>query len=137
MSTAERFPNPPELDPYEELTPPPIEDLHAEHRPSLKRTTHRWEFGFFVRKVVNGWLAYYKVFPPSSRPADTAPAPHRSLHGSQEPSEGELSFPGEVRPLSGHSSGSTEGGPVGQTRYEAGFFLSSQSETADSEDEDS
>ena len=129
MSTAERFPNPPELDPYDELTPPPVEDLHAGRQPSPKRTTRRWEFGFFVRKIVNGWLAYYKQFPPSSRPKGSTPALPRSPLVPPGTAEGDSVFDGAVKPLSGHSMGNDDGGPIGQTRFEAGFFLSGTTET--------
>ena len=131
MSTAERVPKPPELAPYDELTPPPVEDLHARPQPSPKRTTRRWEIGFFVRKIVNGWLAYYKQFPSARNPSGPSP---ELPPGHDESGQAESLSVGVVRPLSGHGMTGDDGGPVGQTRYEAGFFVQATTGTSESQE---
>lgn len=110
-------------------------DLERRHHPAPRRTVRRWEFGFFIRKIVNGWLAYYKQFPPGSR-SEGQGATHRAVSAESPESGGqEPLFSGPVQPLSGHAQGSGDGGPVGETSVEAGFFLSSTTDTTDDDGE--
>ena len=133
MSRAE-FPKPSDLAPEDELVPPPVEGHHAEPQPSPRRTGRRWEIGFFARKVIEGRLAYLKLLKSlgySVGGAEQPPADQSGTRGGG--GQQEFSIP-EVRPLA-HESGHTgDGGPVGKTSLEFGFFANAtDEETGDSD----
>lgn len=110
----------------------------------------RFEVGFFVRKIVDGRLVFYKEVPSYGRKTFAvprrleagAPAPTASLKSSEQGSQrvamkssgdeesslgdGDTTF----EPLSGTGEGSGDGGPVGSsTRIELGLFAGTTTTT--------
>lgn len=111
-------------------------DLERRAHPATRRTVRRWEFGVFIRKIVNGWLVYYKKFPPGSGSDASEPQVRRlALESSQSGGGGDLD--GSVTTYSTAGKGSGDSGPVGETRVEAGFFLSSTTDTSTESDDES
>lgn len=117
------------------------EQEEQSRRPATRRKVRRWEIGVFIRKIVNGWLAYYKKFPPGSESETPGPAGGVALRAasreSEEDSSDGSSVSGPVRPLSGHIQPDDDTGPVGETRVEAGLFVSSTTDTSAGETGDS
>lgn len=125
MSTPERLSTVRHSELEDGSSKPPNEHLSAQRRPAPRRTERRWEIGFFIRKIVKGWLAFYKKFPQltrSGRPSSALQA--RSLETAEESEGTERSSP-TLQPLSGHAMGDDDPGPVGETSVETGFFLRS------------
>ena len=120
---------------HEDATRPELE--RPAGRPASRRTVRRWEFGVFIRKIVNGWLAYYKQFPPGSASEGHAVTRHASSAESAEGGDQDSFFTGPVQPLSGHARGGDDGGPAGQASLEAGLFLRSTTDATDEESDDS
>lgn len=98
------------------------------HRP--RRRERRFEFGFFVRKIVKGRLAYYKSFPPTRREiaAPEPPPPPPSAPDEEQRSDG---FDGAVLRSTSHPKPDDDTGPIGETRIEAGVFFRSVTEPAE------
>lgn len=140
MNTAERFQQP-ERD--EERTEAGQREVERPQARSRTRTTRRFEVGFFIRKIKNGQVVYYKRFPAYGRQAMVAPAPEdaspevttRALAASKK-DPGLSSDEPVVQPTSGNTSPGGTPGPVGgaSTTTEIGFFLSSVTETEDDEE---
>ncbi|MFP3939976.1 MAG: hypothetical protein ACLF0P_06705 [Thermoanaerobaculia bacterium] len=108
-------------------------------RPATRRKVRRWEVGLFTRKIVNGWLAYYKKFPPGSESETPGPAGGIARHqrlsaGPAEGGGGKANSELSVSPQSGKSRTGGDGGPVGETSLETGAFASSTTETSDEDD---
>lgn len=112
---------------------------------SRTRTTRRIEVGFFIRKIKNGQVVYFKRFPSYGRQAVIASpqedaaaapeAPNRSFAASTASSglSGTSDEP-VMRPTSGNTSPGGTPGPVGGASIEVGLFLTSVTETQDDED---
>lgn len=129
----------PEQDGLTDASSQPREERMIAHRPAQARTERRFEIGFFIRKVVNGWLAYYKQFPPQRQPVSGLEAPPEDVVNQGSASGGSHAM-ALARSRSGRSdeevhaqdspgvpSGDT--GPVGSTRFEVGFFVSTTTES--------
>jgi hypothetical protein len=110
------------------------EERMTAHRPAKVRRERRFEIGFFVRKIVNGWVTFYKQFPPDRRAEvlsilrgqaseENALAPQlgKQLVARSHSDSGDVSS-GDVTAHSGPGMGSGDPGPVGGTRVEVGFF---------------
>ncbi len=108
-----------------------------------KRTERRFEVGLFLRKIVNGVLEYVKgvkggTATPQAKQAKTEPSgahgaasrPRALQAGSRDATSSETP---SVEEQSGHSRGS-DPGPIEDTRYEAGVFLRTVTESADGDD---
>ena len=111
------------------------------HRPAQARRERRFEIGFFIRKVVNGWLEYYKQFPPQRQPvSDLEPPPDEvvnqasALGGSHVRARSRRGTADDgVEPLDGAGPGGGDPGPIGSTRIEVGFFVGTTTETTGGE----
>lgn len=101
----------------------------------------RFEIGFFLRKVVNGWLEYYKLFPPNASRETEAQPSSRSMRAaaastaSGETDTAEASSPLVLRSTS-HPITNDDPGPGTETRIEAGIVFRVVTEPAPSEDDD-
>lgn len=121
------------------------ENLSTESQPRTHRRERRFELGFFVRKVVNGWVVFYKQFPPEKRypvfeqlsglARKEADAPdggeRRMLAMSSRGSGSTDSGDRTVTPQDSLGPGGGDPGPVGSTRVEAGLFASTTVESTD------
>jgi len=150
MSTPERIPRMPEQD--EESSNHEEAKVSIATRPKTHRRTKRFEIGFFIRKVVNGWVAFYKQFPPQHRArvhAQVMGLVPQEPQGDDAPEYGAQRMMAISAPASGDLTGGTvttksetgggpgDGGPVGSTQYEIGFFATvSTTETSDGTSED-
>jgi hypothetical protein len=96
----------------------------------------RLEIGFFIRKIVNGRVVLEKQFP--SHRSSVTPSPESGTQGAlvreaaPQSSQLEASPGGGVTARSEHGKPGTEGGPVGGTRIEVGFFVGTTTETTTS-----
>ena len=108
--------------------------------PAVRRRVRRFEFGFFVRKIRFGRLAYYKELlllkklkhekgadspppPPPENPQHPSPAPRMMMaHEAPDPT---------MEEQTGTSIDTGDPGPIGGTRYEAGFFAGTTSTSPD------
>jgi hypothetical protein len=136
------------LESEEGATKRPIGDRGTGSRSAGRERVRRFELGVFVRKVVNGWVTFYKQFPPQDR-AQVHARQQASARANNDPPEfgdnqmmmmakpktGDTTD-GGVTQKSGTSPGSGDGGPVGSTRYEIGAFVSTTTTVSD-DDEDS
>lgn len=145
MSTPERVPRIAEQD--EESSSHQEANVSIETRPRTHRRTKRFEIGFFIRKVVNGWVVFYKQFPPEDRArvhAQEKGLVPREPQEDQAPeygqpvmmamsSQGSVSTDpgGTVTPQDSLGPGGGDPGPVGSTRVEVGFFASTTVESTD------
>jgi len=150
MSTPERVSRMPEQD--DESSTRKEASLSTSHFPSTHRRVKRFEIGFFIRKIVNGWVTFYKQFPPEHRArvhAQVKGLVPKEPQGDDAPEYGAqrmmaISAPGTgdvagggVTTKSETGGGPGDGGPVGSTRYEIGFFATSATtETSDGSSED-
>jgi len=133
----------PEQDEHTDALSQPREERMIAHRPAQARRERRFEIGFFIRKVVNGWLAYYKQFPPQRRPVGSLELPQEeagrqaSSTGGSHPVAMASSRRGTaddgVQPLDGPGPGGGDPGPIGSTRVEVGFFVGTTTETTGDE----
>lgn len=112
-------------------------DQERRGHPATRRRVKRWELGVFIRKIVNGWLAYYKQFPPGGGHDGRALQVQGESSSQADASSGETSLvSGPVQPYSGHGVGSGDSGPVGETSLESGVFLRSTTDTTNDEESD-
>jgi hypothetical protein len=138
MSTVERFTHPKGTEDNEPVAPG--ENVAKKPRPRpVKSRTRRFEIGFFARKILNGWIHYYRLFPPrraaSSReqPARPPAAPDQAPTALAMMAGGDLLGDG-VEQQGTPPMGNGDGGPVGGTSYEFGFMLSSTTEETGGDD---
>jgi len=113
------------------------------HRPAQARRERRFEIGFFIRKVVNGWLEYYKQFPPQRQPVSGLEPPPEEVVNQVSGPEGSRALAQDrsrsggvddgVHAQDGLGPGGGDPGPVGSTRVEFGFFVGTTTETTDEE----
>lgn len=104
-------------------------------RTTRTRTTRRFEVGFFIRKIRNGEVVFYKTFPPyDDAEAEQRPVARRAMMapgggggGEEQPT---------ITPMNGPGQGNTEGGPIGgsSTKVEVGFFAGTTTTTTTDED---
>lgn len=106
------------------------EQEEQSRRPATRKKVRRWEIGVFIRKIVNGWLAYYKKFPPGSESEAPGPAGALAYRSGSGSAGGDDLETGGVSIQSGPGKGEGDGGPVGETRVETGVFLSSTTDTS-------
>lgn len=142
MNTAERFQQPGR---DEEQTEAGQREVERPQARSRTRTTRRFEFGFFIRKIKNGQVVYYKRFPSYGRQAIVAPVHEEesvskmSTRSLSAPAASGLSSASDepvMQPTSGSTDPSSTPGPVGgaSATTEVGFFLTSVTETEDDEE---
>lgn len=138
MSTVERFSQPTDTEDHESAAP--SEDVAIRPRPRpVKSRTRRFEIGFFVRKIVNGWIHYFKLFPPRRAVSSREQAPRPPAAPDQAPmavamAAGENLLGDDVEQQGSPPMGNGDGGPVGGTSYEFGFMLSSTTEETGGDD---
>lgn len=125
------------------------ENLSTENQPRTHRRERRFELGFFVRKVVNGWVVFYKQFPPGERAVVHARETGHAFQEKQADASSERPMlamanagsedvaGGGVTTTSGTGKGSGDAGPIGETRFEVGFYATSSTTTGDGEGDDS
>lgn len=140
MNATERLAAVPE---QERSTDETKEESMTVNRPATTRTVRRFEIGFFVRRIVNGWVVFYKQFPPEDRAAVHAreTGHTREEIQSDEPVERPImamahaghrdAADGGATTQGGAGIGAGDGGPVGGTRVEVGAFGSTTTETTD------
>lgn len=147
MSTPERLPRIPEQD--DDSSTQKEANLSTATRPRTRSRTKRFEIGFFVRKVVNGWVVFYKQFPPAHRAqvfAQVRGATPREGGASEQgqpvmkamshsaPGDFTAGGGGGVTTYSGTGAGTGDTGPVGSSRVDAGVYAAVVTETTTSED---
>lgn len=141
MSTSRPFSAVPEQDRPDDASSQPKEEKMTEYRPARTTKERRLEIGFFIRKIVKGWLAYYKMFPPrsghskqSERPLDETP--RNVLLAASSPARSALGAPSgdvddRVDAQDGPGIGNGDPGPVGEARFEGGFFAEMTTHSTD------
>lgn len=133
MSTPERLPRIPEQD--DDSSTQKEANLSTATRPRTRSRTKRFEIGFFVRKVVNGWLAYYKQFPPRRSASTSSEEQAPPLMARSAPLPISMPLPeGDVERQASPGMGTGDPGPIGGTRFEVGMFASTSTETTASDD---
>lgn len=109
------------------------ENLSTKNQPRTHRRERRFELGFFVRKIVNGWVVFFKQFPPGDRARVLEElkrdAAQRQARPQGEPQIMAMAHAGHRDPVDeqakqtdGPGIGEGDTGPVGSTRIDAGVF---------------
>lgn len=146
MNATDRIAAVPEQDRPDDASSQPGEERMTAHRPATAKRERRFEFGFFIRKIVNGWVAFYRQFPPEQRASvftQVHGRPAREDRSSEQTKPGATALmhsrtgetsDGEVLPLAGTGPVGGDPGPVGGTSYEAGFFARTLTSGSDDPD---
>lgn len=138
MSSAERFQKPAVED---DGNQEPGREVEV-GRTTRTRTTRRFEVGFFIRKIRNGEVVFYKTIPSyDDAEAGQRPVVRRAVMapgGGGGAAGGGAEEQPTITPMNGPGQPNDDTGPVGgtSTKVEVGFFAGTTTTTTTSTDED-